>query len=332
MRIASHELDERILIVAEIGNNHEGNFEVACRMLEAAADAGVDAVKFQTFKTRLFTSNADPARFERLTKFELTQDQFRALEQLARRRGLIFLSTPLDLESARFLAPLVDVFKVASGDNDFWPLIEYVSHSGKPMIISTGLADLAHVERVAAFARTNGAGDRLAFLHCVCAYPAPDAELNLRAIPALATATRCPIGWSDHSLGPDACVAAAALGARIIEKHFTLDKQFSTFRDHLLSADPAEMRRIVDGVRKVERLLGTAVKAVQPSEHANLTAARRSIAAAVDLPRGHRLRSEDLMWVRPAVGLAPGEERRVLEHALLRAVRAGEAINEQDVD
>ena len=115
MRIANHDVTQKILIVAEIGNNHEGNFEVACRMVEAAADAGVDAVKFQTFKTRLFTSKADPARFERLSKFELTQDQFRALEQLARARGLIFLPTPLDLESAAFLAPLVDVFKVASG-------------------------------------------------------------------------------------------------------------------------------------------------------------------------------------------------------------------------
>ena len=122
-------------------------------MVEAAADAGVDAVKFQTFKTRLFTSNADPARFERLSKFELSQDQFRALEQLARKRGLIFLSTPLDLESAVFLAPLVDVFKVASGDNDFLQLISYVCGSGKPVIISTGLADLAHLQRIAEHAR-----------------------------------------------------------------------------------------------------------------------------------------------------------------------------------
>jgi N,N'-diacetyllegionaminate synthase len=332
MRIASHDITERILIVAEIGNNHEGNFEVACRMVEAAADAGVDAVKFQTFQTRLFTSNADPARFERLTKFELTQDQFRALEQLARKRKLIFLSTPLDLVSAKFLAPLVDVFKIASGDNDFLPLISQVCATGKPVIISTGLADLAHLQQIAAFVRDAGANGRFAFLHCVCAYPAPPAEVNLRAIPLLAAELRCPIGWSDHTLGSDACLAAAAVGARIIEKHFTLDKNFSAFRDHQLSADPAEMRLIVDGVRRVEQLLGTAVKCVQPSEEANQRAARRSIAAATDLPSGHRLRPEDLMWVRPAIGLPPGQEWKVIAKSLKRAVRMGEAITEQDLD
>jgi len=331
MRIASHDLAEKILIVAEIGNNHEGNFDVACRMVEAAADAGVDAVKFQTFQTQLFTSNADPARFERLKKFELSQDQFRALAQLARSRGVIFFSTPLDLVSARFLEPLVDVFKIASGDNDFVPLISQVLATGKPVIISTGLADLAHLQRLVELAREADAEDRLAFLHCVCAYPAPPAEVNLRAIPMLAEQLGCPIGWSDHTLGPEASLAAAAIGARIIEKHFTLDKNFSAFRDHQLSADPAEMRHIVDSVRRIEVLLGAPVKRVQPSEEGNLRAARRSIAAATDLPSGHLLRAEDLMWVRPAIGLAPGEERRLLARALTRAVRTGEAITEKDV-
>ena len=332
MRIANHDLDEKIFIVAEIGNNHEGNFDVACRMLEAAADAGVDAVKFQTFQTKLFTSNADPARFERLKKFELTQDQFTQLAQLARKRGVLFFSTPLDLVSARFLEPLVDVFKVASGDNDFLPLIAQLAATGKPMIISTGLADLAHLERVAAFAREHGAEGRLAFLHCVCAYPAPPEDVNLRAISMLAERLGCPIGWSDHTLGSEACIAAAAIGARILEKHFTLDKNFSAFRDHQLSADPAEMKYIVESVRKVEKLLGTPVKRVQPSEEANLRPARRSIAAATALPRGHQLRAEDLMWVRPAVGLPPGQEQRLLARTLSRDIAAGEAITEQDVD
>jgi sialic acid synthase SpsE len=332
MRIANHDLADKILIVAEIGNNHEGDFDVACRMLEAAADAGVDAVKFQTFQTRLFTSKADPARFERLTKFELTQAQFTALEQRARARKLIFLSTPLDLVSAAFLEPLVDVFKVASGDNDFWPLIAQLCRTGKPLIVSTGLADLAHVERIAAFVREHDAIERLALLHCVCAYPAPPADVNLRAIPMLAEHIGCPIGWSDHTLGPDACLAAAALGARIIEKHFTLDKNFSAFRDHQLSADPAEMKLIVEGVRRVEQLLGTNTKRVQPSEQANLRAARRSIAAATDLAKGHRVRAEDLIWVRPAIGLPPGEERKLIARALVRDVVAGEAITDKDVD
>jgi len=332
MRIANHDITERVLIVAEIGNNHEGNFEVACRMVEAAADAGVDAVKFQTFQTRLFTSKADPARFERLSKFELTQDQFAQLARRARDRGLIFFSTPLDLVSAKFLEPLVDVFKIASGDNDFLPLIQQVAATGKPLIISTGLADLAHLHQIAEFAREAGADGRLAFLHCLCAYPAPPAEVNLRAIPMLAAELGCPIGWSDHTMGFEASLAATALGARIIEKHFTLDKNFSAFRDHQLSADPAEMRVIVNGVRAIEQLLGKPEKRVQPCEEANLRPARRSIAAARDLPRGHVLRPEDLIWVRPAIGLPPGEERRLLARTLTRDVPAGDAITTQDVD
>jgi len=331
MRIANHDITERILIVAEIGNNHEGNFDVACRMVDAAADAGVDAVKFQTFQTHLFTSNADPARFERLKKFQLTQDQFAELAARARKHGLIWFSTPLDLVSAKFLEPLVDVFKVASGDNDFLPLIAQLAKTGKPLIISTGLADLAHVERIAAFARENGAEGHLAFLHCICAYPVPSAEVNLRAIPLLAERLGCPVGWSDHTMGPEACIAAAALGARILEKHFTLDKNFSAFRDHQLSADPAEMKLIVQSVRNVEQLLGVPEKRIQPSEEGNLKAARRSIAAASALATGHVLRAEDLIWVRPAIGLPPGQEQRLLARTLTRDVAAGEAITEADV-
>jgi N,N'-diacetyllegionaminate synthase len=332
VKIGTHDIDEKILIVAEIGNNHEGNFDTARRMVEAAADAGVDAVKFQTFKTQLFTSNADPARVERLKRFELTHAQFTELRDLAKSRGLIWFSTPLDLESARFLEPLVDVFKIASGDNDFLALIEQVAATNKPMIISTGLADLEHLEWISSFARERGAEGQLAFLHCVCAYPAPAAEVNLRAIPLLAAELGVPIGWSDHTLGPRASLAAAAIGARIIEKHFTLDKNFSAFRDHQLSADPAEMKAIVEGVREIEVLLGRAEKFVQPCEQANAVAARRSIAAARDLTKGHRLTSGDLMWVRPAIGLPPGQEEKLLGRVLSGDKKTGEAIVEKEVE
>jgi N,N'-diacetyllegionaminate synthase len=331
VKIGAHDIDEKILIVAEIGNNHEGNFDTARRMVEAAADAGVDAVKFQTFKTQLFTSNADPARVERLKRFELTHAQFTELRDLAKSRGLIWFSTPLDLESARFLEPLVDVFKIASGDNDFLALIEQVAATNKPMIISTGLADLEHLEWISSFARERGAEGQLAFLHCVCAYPAPAAEVNLRAIPLLAAELGVPIGWSDHTLGPRASLAAAAIGARIIEKHFTLDKNFSAFRDHQLSADPAEMKAIVEGVREIEVLLGRAEKFVQPCEQANAVAARRSIAAARDLPIGHRVEAADVMWVRPAVGLPPGQEDKIVGRVLSGDKKMGEAIVEKDV-
>lgn len=332
MQIGRHDTSQRILIVAEIGNNHEGKFDVACRMVDAAAAAGVDAVKFQTFRTAHFTSNRDPARFARLKSFELTYEQFRQLEQLARSKGLMFLSTPLDLESGRFLEPLVDAFKIASGDNDFFPLIEQVCRTGKPLIISTGLADLAHLKKVKAFVDAQAGHGPLAFLHCVCSYPVPPEEANLAAIPLLASELGVTIGYSDHSMGAEACLAAATLGARILEKHFTLDKKFSDFRDHQLSADPEEMRRIVDGVRKIEALLGKREKCVQPSEAGNQKVARRSIVIGADLPQGHRLRFEDLAWLRPAGGLSPGEERQVVGKTLRRPMAFGEMIAAADVE
>jgi N,N'-diacetyllegionaminate synthase len=333
MQIGKHDLDQKIFIVAEIGNNHEGKIDVARRMLEAAADAGVDAVKFQTIRTRNFITNADPARFQRLQGFELTDDQFRELEALARARGVGFMSTPFDLGSARFLEPLVDAFKIASGDNDFFPLIGQVCESRKPLIVSTGLADLAHLRKVKAFVESRRKKDpQLAFLHCVCAYPAPPAEANLAAIPFLASQLGVPIGYSDHTMGPEACLAAAALGARILEKHFTLDKHHSDFRDHQLSADPPEMKAIVEGVRKIEQLMGKPIKEVQASESGNLKLARRSIVAGADLPAGHKVRVEDLTWLRPGGGMVPGSEALLVGKRLRRAVTFGEALATGDVE
>jgi N,N'-diacetyllegionaminate synthase len=335
MQIGKCQTDERVVVVAEIGNNHEGKIDVARRLVEAAAEAGVDAVKFQTFRTRYFTSSRDEGRFRRLSSFELSHEDFRDLEKLARSFGLGFLSTPLDLVSAQFLADLVDVFKIASGDNDFFPLIAEVARLGKPLIVSTGLADLAHLRKVKAFVdeqgTNTGKAPDLAFLHCVCAYPAPPEHANLAAIPLMARELACVIGYSDHTIGVEACLAAVALGARIIEKHFTLDKHFSDFRDHQLSADPAEMQRIVAGVRRTEVLIGKPEKKIQPSEVANQQVARRSIVAASNLQSGHRIQSEDLLWIRPGGGLPPGAEHRLLGKTLRRAVSFGEMLAEADV-
>jgi len=336
MRIGHHDTADKILIVAEIGNNHEGNFEVARELVRRAASCGVDAVKFQTFQTRLFTSTRDEARYRRLSSFELSYAQFEELERLARSLGLVFFSTPLDLESARFLRPLVDCFKVASGDNDFFALISLCASTGKPLIISSGLADLSHLKRVVGLVRDEwrqrGISQELAVLHCVTSYPVPPAEANLAAIPLLAQELGCTIGYSDHTAGTDAALAAAALGARILEKHFTLDRHFSDFRDHQLSADPDEMKRIVEGVRRIETLLGKREKVPQPSETPNVRLARRSIVAATDLRKGQRLAPSDLTWMRPAVGLAPGAEGQVIGKVLKRDLQFGEPILPSDLE
>lgn len=336
MKIGSFSLEQDVLVVAEIGNNHEGRFDIAQEMVRRAAECGVHAVKFQTFQTRLFVNPRDKARYDRLKSFELSYAQFEDLRSLAKSLGLLFLSTPLDLESARFLNGLVDAFKIASGDNNFFPLIEFVCGTDKPLIVSTGASDMDQVRTTLDFIRRSyvksGTGRDAVLLHCVSSYPAPPEDVHLSVIPRLAQELGCPVGYSDHTLGIDACIAAAILGARVIEKHFTLDKRFSDFRDHALSADPEDMKLLVRRIAEVRTLLGTPVKRVQKSEEPSVSLIRRSIAAARDLPRGHKLSWTDLVWLRPAVGVEPGRESLLVGKSLKRDLSSGEPIQFQDIE
>lgn len=335
MRVGGFDTDRRLMVVAEIGNNHEGSVSVAEEMVRQAAAAGADAVKFQIFRTQSFVRPSDAERFKRLQGFELPPAAVVSLAALAKSLGLLFISTPLDLESAAVLEPLVDVFKIASGDNTFYPLIDRVVSTGKPLIVSCGLTDANQVERTVATIdegwRRRGLTGDLALLHCVSAYPAPPDQIHLRAIGALAARFSRTVGYSDHTLGIEASVLAVACGARIIEKHFTLDKDYSSFRDHQLSADPPEMAQLVQRARAASVLLGDGEKRVQPCEEAGVTAMRRSIAAVADLPEAHVLTETDLVWLRPAGGLPPGDEHQVLGRALRRAVQAGEWILPVDI-
>jgi N,N'-diacetyllegionaminate synthase len=329
--------EEKVFVIAEVGNNHEGNFDVAQELVRQAAECGVDAVKFQTFQTQRFISPADHARFQRLTSFELSYREFERLQQLATSLGLLFISTPLDLKSAEFLAEIVDCFKIASGDNDFYPLIEYVCGTDKPLIISSGASDLDQVEKTVGFVkecwRERGiSAQQLAILHCVSSYPVPPEEANLRSIPFLAERLDCTVGYSDHTIGVEACLAAVALGAQIIEKHFTLDKHYSDFRDHQLSADPAEMKQLVTQVKHINVMLGKPEKVIQPSEAPSASLIRRSIAASSDLPRGHQLKRQDLMWIRPGAGLRPGEEEQIIGRRLKLPISVGQPIRLTDLE
>jgi sialic acid synthase SpsE len=337
VKIGSLDTARRVVVVAEIGNNHEGDIAVAREMLEAAAASGADAVKFQTFATEHFVSRLQPERFARLEGFRLTPEDFAGLAELARARGVAFISTPLDLGSVDVLAPLVDALKVASGDNTFGPLLRAVARTGLPVILSAGLAVPAEIEAAVATVRAtwaecgvDGAG-RLAVLHCVSSYPVAPAEANLRAIEALRALLDCEIGYSDHTTGLDAALLAVALGARLVEKHFTLDKAFSDFRDHQLSATPAELEQLVARIREAESMLGRPAKDIQPSEQEGRILYRRSAAAAADLRKGHVLAPADVTWLRPGGGLAPDEEQRLLGRALARDIAAGEQLRDSDV-
>jgi len=336
MKVGSFDTDRGVLVVAEIGNNHEGNFQRAAEMVREAAQCGVGAVKFQTVRAADLVRRAETARFQRLTGFELSERQFAALSDLAHELELFFLSTPLSIEAAAFLEPMLDAYKIASGDNDFFPLLEQVARTGRPVIVSTGVSDVSQIDATVRFLRgrweAHGISGELGLLHCVSSYPTPPLQANLRSIPFLAERFGCTVGYSDHTLGTDAAVLAVAAGARLIEKHFTLDKNQSDFRDHQLSADPAEMAELVRRVDEAQSLLGTWGKSIQPCEAASQSAIRRSIVAARDLKSGTALGAGDLKWIRPGEGLRPGNEGRLIGRQLKRDIREDETISPGDVE
>lgn len=331
MRIGQFDTDKKVLVVAEIGNNHEGSYTLAEELIGLAGTAGVDAVKFQTFKAEEFISPRSRDRFEQVKSFELSFEDFERLSRTATDAGLLFISTPLGLESAEFLFSIVSAFKIASGDNTFYPLLERVAGYGLPILLSGGLADLAQlksskavIERVWSEA---GIEQDLAVLHCVTSYPVEPEEANLAAIGNLRRALRCTVGYSDHTLDIEAAVLAVAQGARVIEKHFTIDKGYSAFRDHQLSADPQEMAELVLRIEHAVKLLGSGVKERQSCEKAIEKSIRRSIVARRDLARGITLAWGDLAWNRPGDGLAPGQEHLLLGRRLARSVVAGDPIS-----
>lgn len=238
---------KKIFFIAEIGNNHEGNIKNALKLIDQAKISGADAVKFQTFDTNLFINKSEKKGFKRLKKFEFTKNQFKRLSIYSKKKKLKFISTPLDLESAKFLSTLVDVFKISSGDNNFYELIEFCARFKKPIIISTGMLEFKEIKKIIQFLkRIKFPIYKLAILHCVSDYPVKDNEVNLLSIKFLNEKLKVTTGYSDHSLGGDACLAAISLGAKIIEKHFTLDKSDNTIRDNALSATPNEFRTLVE--------------------------------------------------------------------------------------
>lgn len=330
MKIGNFDLGKNVLIVAEIGNNHEGSYTLAEDMIGLAAEAGVGAVKFQTYQTEFYVSKMDDARFLRLKAFELSFDEFERLSKAARRAGLIFLSTPFDIESAQFLNTIVPAFKIASGDNNFYPLIRFIAQTLKPVILSTGLAAMTQIRYTKAlieqiWSEHNTVQD-IGVLHCVTSYPVPPEQANLAAIRSLQNDLKCTIGYSDHTIGITAAVLSISLGARLIEKHFTIDKNYSDFRDHQISADPADMKALVEAVKQAETLLGSGEKILQSNEKDVLTAVRRSIVSRHDLPVGKILGENDITWVRPAGGIPPGNESMLLGKEINKAVSAGQML------
>jgi N,N'-diacetyllegionaminate synthase len=330
-----------VLVIAEIGVNHNGERGLGLRQVEAAVAAGARAVKFQTFRSdEIATPSSGKAAYQRdaagdtqiemLRALELHTDDLLAYRAVARRGGAVAFSTPFDPESTRELAAAgVELMKIASGEITNHELVAAVGSTGVPTIMSTGMSTTEEVAAAIAVYRLAGGGP-LALLHCVSSYPAPLEEQNLRAIPMLRERFGVPTGLSDHTIGRDAAVAAVALGADIIEKHFTVDRTLPG-PDHAMSMEPRDFADLVRILAEVRRGLGTGEKAPTPSEMELRHLARRSIVAAADLPAGTVLTRADLAVKRPGGGLMPERLPDLLGRRLARDVQVDEPIRETDV-
>ncbi len=293
---------KRIFIVAEIGNNHEGKYNIARKLIIQAAKAGVDAVKFQTFKVEEFINQKYKKRFNQIKKFQLNYNQFKKLKKLANHYKLKFISTPLDFESSVFLLKNSDIIKIASSDNNFFPMINNVVRNKKPIIISTGLLNLKQIMslkyKISKKIDKKTIKEKISFLHCVTSYPVKDKNANLNSVKILIKRLGLCVGYSDHTVGKEACLLAASLGARIIEKHFTIDKNYSNFRDHSISADFKELKEIVSSIRRIEKLKGINKKEVQKCEKPFLKIVRRMPYAKINIQSGKIISFSNTKFLR----------------------------------
>ncbi len=325
-------------VIAEAGVNHNGDLEIARGLIDAAVDAGADAVKFQTFSTEdLVTESAPKAdyqervlggsdsQFTMLKKLELTEEQHRLLADYSAKKGILFLSTPFDEGSVELLAALgIAAFKISSGDVTNLPLLEAIARHGRPMILSTGMADLAEVEAAVQAIRAAG-NPPLALLHCVSRYPAEPHTVNLRAMGTMAERFGVPVGFSDHTLGIEIAIASVAAGATILEKHLTLDCTLPG-PDHQASLEPAAFTAMMRGIRLVESALGDGKKVPLPEEAHTAKVARKSVVSAREIAVGEALTSDALTIKRPGYGFAPALLPSLIGRIARAAIPAGTVI------
>lgn len=330
---------KKIFIIAEAGVNHNGSMELARKLIDIAADAGADAVKFQTFvaedvvsadapkaEYQKQTTDASESQFEMIKKLELSKENHHELMEYADHKNIMFLSTPFDRKSVDMIVELgVPLIKVSSGEITNHPLLEYISGKGLPIILSTGMSTLDEVEEAVSVIKKSGCKD-LKLLHCTSNYPARVEDCNLRAMKTMADALGVPVGYSDHTSGIYVSIAAAAMGACVIEKHFTLDKNLPG-PDHKASLEPDELKEMVYGIRLVEMALGSPVKAPVESELEVRNVARKSIVAKVDIPAGTLVSEDMLSFKRPGTGIAPKDAVKFIGKSPAVDIRKGTLIS-----
>lgn len=331
-------------IIAEIGSNHNGDMDLAFRLIDAAADSGADAVKFQSWSKKSLVSSNEYARNtkyadthrhfgtleEMCERYQLTPEQHLNAANYCRKKDITFLSTPFSMAEADLLESLdVCCYKIASMDVNHHPLLEHVAGKGKPVILSTGMATLGEIETALEILRKNGAGP-VALLHCVAIYPPRHEDVNLRNMKTLRTAFDIPVGFSDHSVGTALPLAAVALDACIIEKHFTLDKTMEGW-DHWVSATPEELKAIVEEGRNIFTALGTSVRAISQAENMKKNSFRRRIVLKKSVCKGSRLQADDLDYKRPGNGIHPSEVKYVLGRSVARDLKEDDELDWRDL-
>lgn len=336
MHLFGKDLDQDVVIIAEVGVNHEGNPEIARKLIHQANEAGADAVKFQTYTAERFVGTGDPARLNRVRGFALSDDVLRDLAKEAESLEITMFSAAISEDKIPLLAELFPVIKLASGDLDFEPAVRGAAATGLPIILSTGLGTVEEIDcAIAWFKDETGLDDvreRLHLMHCVTAYPTPIEDANVLAVPYLTEHTGLTVGYSNHVIGLEACYAAIAQGASSIEVHFTDCKTGRDFRDHELSCDQNDLATLVKAAPCIRKSLGKPGKQRQAAETPLLHAVRKGVVAARDLPVGHLMTREDLMFARPASEFPSGEVGSLVGKRITVPYRLGETIRRADVD
>lgn len=309
----------RTLIIAEAGVNHNGDLDLAHKLIDIAFESGVDVVKFQTFQSELLVTETakkaeyqtsssleNESQYEMLKKLEISKEDHVELIAHCQRVGIEFLSTAFDMESLEFLKSLnLKRVKIPSGEITNLPYLEEIAKFGLPVILSTGMAKLGEIEDAVNVLLTNGLDRRdLTILHCNTEYPTPFIDVNLRAMVSISASFGIDAGYSDHTEGIEVAVAAVSLGAKVIEKHFTLDKNLPG-PDHKASLDPVELKKMVSSIRNIEQALGNGIKEPSPSEKKNISVARKSLVAAKIIEEGEVFSHLNLTVKRPGIGISP---------------------------
>jgi len=329
-------VSSKTFIIAEAGVNHNGDKNLAFKLIDVAKESGADAIKFQTFKTEKgiskYTKMADyqkknlgkeDSQIEMIKKLELSYKDFEDLKKYCDEEGIIFLSSPFDEESIEFLDKLVPYYKIPSGEIVNYPYLKLIAEKNKPIIMSTGMANLSDVEKALDTIYSINQDAEIYLLHCTTNYPTPYEEVNLKAMITLKEAFKIPVGYSDHTLGIEVPIAAVVMGAQIIEKHFTLDRNLPG-PDHKASLEPNELKTMVNAIRNVEKALGNGIKKPNKSEKEIEKVVRKKLIATRDIKSGETISEKDIAIKRANIGLSPEFLEVIIGKKIIKNIKEDE--------